>query len=119
MSILNKFFGNGEVRNKYGEYAGRIEHRSENVAHVYDEYGHYNGRIESYGDNVTIYDENGIMVEGGTHYGSSNNLDTYSFVGGSSKRYSDFGEKSESSSAGSYEYGSIYRSDDDDEDSFW
>lgn len=112
MSILGKFFGKGEARGKYGAYAGRIEHRSDNVAYVYDEWGNFNGRIESYGNNVTIFDKNGNMVEGGGYNEGSNKLDTYSYTGGSMKRYNDVGDTSVSYDNSGYS--SSYVSEDDD-----
>lgn len=127
MSLLDKFFGNGAIRNKRGEYTGRIEHVSEHDARIYDTKNNYVGRIESYGDDVKLFDKSGYVTSVGTRYGESDYIDTYSYTGGESKRYKDVGDYSVSSDilSNDYEYGSIYMSDDSEEDnssdvdSFW
>lgn len=117
MSLLKKFFGEGQIRSKFGGYEGRVEHYSDNLAYVYDKKGECTGRIVSYGNDVTVYNNNGDVTEVGTMYGYSERLETYSFEDNSSRRYEDNGNYSVSSSSSSYSFGSVYLSDDDDDDS--
>lgn len=81
MGLLDKFFGDGSINNKYGGKVGSIEHLDDSHALIHDENYNVVGRIESYGDEVRVYDSNYNLKSVGKYYDGANRLEMEDLYG--------------------------------------
>lgn len=81
MSILDKFFGDGNVTDRYGMKVGSIEHLDNNSALIHDEAFNVVGRIEAYGDEVRVYDSSYNLKSIGNYYDDANRLEMEDLYG--------------------------------------
>lgn len=81
MGLLDKFFGDGNINDRYGKKVGNIEHIDNNHALIHDENYNVVGRIESYGDEVRVYDSSYNLQSVGNYYGDANRLEIEDLYG--------------------------------------
>lgn len=111
MSLLNKFFGDGNITDRYGNKVGNISHLDDHRALVYDQNYKIVGRIEEYGDSLDILDENNMLKARGKCYGTDDVLDIMGLNGNQVSRLEDHGDISYQTNRYDYSPSRIYNSD--------
>lgn len=127
MSLLKKYFNEGNITDRWGTKVGHITHLDSDSAIVYDNSGKAIGRIEEYKGNLEFLNEKNMLAARGKTYGRDDMLEIYGLDGSRLSRFEENSGKSYQIDRYSYTPSTIYNSascsSDDEEDGlgpeFW